>query len=297
MSRSNKFIILACFLFAQNCHAVDAFLDALYWRATETVDWVLTNNLSPPSQIVGYRTMKFDFTSGYRLGVGANSNWDTKFYYTKFRTKAIDSANGDLTSTFLGGKLVQGKTFFYKAGQASLKIDFNMFDFDFAKRFYVNQDLMIRPLLGLRTGWIKQTAITNFQGQTSITETVKNNFSGIGPKAGIEGKFAFYRNNYCTYNISSAFTTSYMFGKWKVSDVLNTSTQETVNIIVGNRKLGALALQAMLGIGIDYKKLSVNLGYEINDWFDQYQVLDDGTGAHNNDLILQGLSLRLTYSF
>lgn len=35
--------------------------------------------------------------------------------------------------------------------------------------------------------------------------------------------------------------------------------------------------------------------YEINDWFEQFQIFDDATGAHNNDLILQGLTVQLAY--
>ena len=38
-------------------------------------------------------------------------------------------------------------------------------------------------------------------------------------------------------------------------------------------------------------------GYEINDWLNQCQIFDDATGPHNNDLILQGLTVSFGCSF
>jgi hypothetical protein len=43
--------------------------------------------------------------------------------------------------------------------------------------------------------------------------------------------------------------------------------------------------------------LAIKAGYEIQDWFNQYQVFDDGTGSHTNDLVLQGLTVRVRYEF
>jgi hypothetical protein len=39
------------------------------------------------------------------------------------------------------------------------------------------------------------------------------------------------------------------------------------------------------------------VGYEFNDWLNQCQIFDDATGPHNNDLIVQGLSVRAGYRF
>ena len=62
-------------------------------------------------------------------------------------------------------------------------------------------------------------------------------------------------------------------------------------------------LQGFMGFGLDFdlqgkcSHLSFKLGYEIQDWFNQYQVFDNGTGAHNNDLLLQGLTLDMRLDF
>ena len=57
-----------------------------------------------------------------------------------------------------------------------------------------------------------------------------------------------------------------------------------------------MAFQAVLGINLKFRSWSATVGYEINDWLNQCQLFDDATGPHNNDLILQGLTLNVGYS-
>lgn len=285
-------------LFSYNCYAWDFFLDAIYWKTTETVDWASTNNLSTPHQIITYKTLEFDPDPGFRVGLGSRGAWDTKLYYTWYYSKATDSASGNINSGFLPGRIVESfNNFFYTAAECSLAIDYKMIDWDLGKSFYITNRLMLRPLLGLRGGWINQTINSNFHGQISVSENITNNFSGIGPKAGIESALVFWRKNKYNFSLSTDFFASYLWGNWKINDTLQDKTPTIFTTTVGNRNLGALTLQALVGVTLDYKYFSMKLGYEIADWFDQYQVMDDGTGAHDNDLIFQGLSLRLSYDF
>jgi len=212
--------------------------------------------------------------------------------YTRFFTQANASTTGHVTSAFLNGKLAEA---IYQAGQVNFTIDFNMFDADLSKRFYASKAITLRPLIGLRGGWINQSVNTAFQGQIDVTEQVKNNFTGFGPKTGIESTWDFYNANDYQLSILSNFTTSYLWGSWDISDVLYGSNSITFDTNVGKRDLGAFTIQGMMGINLDYKHFSVKFGYEIADWFNQYQVLDDASGGHNNDLVLQGITLGLTY--
>lgn len=303
-----RLLIFSCLLFTSSAYAApEIFLDALYWRATETVDWALTNNLTTPNQNITYKTTSFNFKPGFRVGVGYESAWDTKFYYTRYHTNATNSASGNLTSAFLGGKLAQTcfegalpapcASYFFQSGNVNFTIDFNMIDWDFSKRFYPTNALMLRPLIGLEGGWINQSVNTSFQNPVTLAENVTNNFSGVGPKVGIETKFTFLRSHDYQFNLIADFTTAYLWGHWNIKDVLNDNQPQTINIEAKNRNFGSLAVHALMGANLDYKCFSMKLGYEINDWFNQCQIFDDGTGAHNNDLILQGITLRLAYNF
>ncbi|HSX21061.1 MAG TPA: Lpg1974 family pore-forming outer membrane protein [Gammaproteobacteria bacterium] len=277
-------------------NAVNFFADALYWQATETIEWCYNNSLSTPNQIIEYHTMQFNFDPGFRVGVGFDGTFDIKFYYTRFYTKSNATASGNLVSTYLGGKLAQSSTFFH-SGQLAATINFNMFDLDLSKGFTVANSLVLRPVIGLRGGWIDQSVDTSFRGSTSISEYVTNNFRGIGPKAAIETQWWLKRTKNSRWNIFADFTGSYLWGYWQITDVTYQSTGAQVHINSGNRTFGAITLQALVGLEFAYKCLDVQLGYEIVDWFNQFQVLDDGTGAHDNDLILQGLTLQLAYRF
>ena len=172
-----------------------------------------------------------------------------------------------------------------------------MIDWDIGKRFCVTNNLMLRPLIGLEGGWINQTINSSFQGQVNVVENIKNDFSGIGPKLGIESQYNFLNCQDYHFNLMANFAASYLWGHWNIKDVLHNSLPATFEVNVADRNLGALALQALVGVTVDYKCFAMKLGYEISDWFNQCQIYDDATGAHNNDLILQGLTLGVVYSF
>jgi hypothetical protein len=297
----SQLIILSCFLFSSSAYAVyEVFLEPLYWRATETLDWMHSNNLASPNLAIGFQSIRYDFNPGFRVGFGYEGNWDTKLYFTKFDTKGTDSANGNLTTEFIGGRLSQTipATTFYQSGQADFHINFNMLDWNLGKHFDITDSLILRPLIGLEGGVINQTFNTSFQGQAlSISESVKNNFRGIGPKVGIETSLILWRANDFQYSLVANVETSYLMGHWHITDVEKTSTSGSVTVNVADRNFGAVGIQGMIGANVNYKNFSMKLGYEISDWLNQCQIFDDETGTQNNDLVLQGLTLRFSYKF
>lgn len=64
-----------------------------------------------------------------------------------------------------------------------------------------------------------------------------------------------------------------------------------------HRYLGAAVIQGLVGFSLDYNKFMLKLGYEISDWFNQCQIFNNTAVVQNNDLVLQGLTLKLTYVF
>jgi hypothetical protein len=299
-------VLSLCLLGARRACALDFFGDALYWQATETVDWVLNTNRQPSDQFVTYKSTLFNFGPGFRVGVGQQEeDWGTKVYYTHFFTSTTDSASGNLTAAFLGGKEAQppSPTLYFSTGQLYAAINYNIFDWDVGKNYHPAEALTVRPVLGLRGGWINQAINTGFQAQYSVlgtpvaenaAEQMKNNFWGVGPKVGLENSLNLWRGEQSEINCVANFYTAYLLGRWSVSDVTANSTNTTG---VDPRNFGALAFQAILGLNLKYGNWSATVGYEFNDWLNQLQIFDDATGPHNNDLILQGLTLRAGYSY
>jgi hypothetical protein len=309
-------LLIAWLLQAQSAQALDFFADFLYWQATEPVDWTLDTNRFPLDQFVAYETVSFDFTPGFRVGVGQEGQWSTKVYYSHVHTSFADSMSGNLTPAFLGGKLAlsdepKSTPAYFDQGQIEAAVDYNVLDWDLGKPFNSGPSLRVQPLVGLRAAWITQTFDSGFQGEwpdlalsKSMTEHMKNDFWGIGPKIGIENAWNVARGEVCEINCVANFYTAYLLGHWTVKDVTDLSTihdsQTSVSqriVPIDGRDFGAVTFQAVVGINLKYRRWSATAGYEINDWLNQCQIFDDATGPHNNDLILQGLTVNVACSF
>lgn len=271
--------------------------DFLYWKATEVINWAYDNSLSTPTQNITYKSNDFNHKPGFRLGAEYENDWDMGLYYTKYSTKTADSAVGNLKSGFFGGTVgLPTGQLFYNAGSFNININMDMIDWYFGKRFNVAPNLTLHPYIGLEGGWINQSMTAKFQGLYATTERIHNDFSGIGPKFGIDGALNFYQHDQFEASFLAGFSTAYLWGHWDLPDVFTDTSPRTIDVSLSDRNTGALVLQGMMGLGLSYQAYSVKLSYEINDWVAQCQIFDDATGGHNNDLLLQGLTLQAAYS-
>lgn len=292
--------------------SIDIFADALYWYTSETVDWAFTIAPSQNFEKSVYKTISFDWDPGFRVGVGYNMHhdqWDTQFTYTWFQTRATDHGNGLITSGFLAARLSLLEPF--QTGKISFNIRYNMFDWDLGRSFLVSKSLSLRPFIGAKAGWINQTmhmqwTIPNFDGLGflySASENAKNDFRGGGPRAGVNGKWILGNVQRHAFSLIGNFAAAYMWGNWTLQnhfiDVFSTHT----SIPMGNRNFGALMFQALMGFGWDFNfdknrsHFALKVGYEIQDWLNQFQVFTNASGTTNFDLILQGVTLDLRFDF
>lgn len=282
--------------YALDKESFHVFADVLYWKASETVDWAYKNSLSTPEQEIAYQSEDFSFDPGFRIGVGYGNDWDTGVYYTKFSTDTSDSAEGNLKSGFLGGTIgLIGGLPFYDSGQFKMNIDFNMFDWYLGKRFQISPALMLHPVIGLEGGWINQSITADLQGLYISTEKIENNFWGIGPKFGVDGALAFFNKSGYTASFIAEFSTAYLLGHWNLPDTYYDNAPRTIDVSLDDREEGAVVVQGKMGVMLAHESFSISLSYEISDWFNQLQIFDDATGGHDNDLVLQGLTLRVAY--
>lgn len=296
---------------------VDLFADFLYWRATETADWALVLLNSPGEEKVTYKTLLFDWEPAFRVGIGyhmGHDRWDTQFSYTRFETHAsehVKEGPGVINSAFLGAKA--WGTGPYKTAHVKMSIDFNLFDWDLGRSFLVSQALSLRPSIGLKGGWIDQSIRSSWRnpnfddfGSTiilSATEDLENDFYGGGPKSGCDLKWIFGKVHESFFSFFGTFSAAFLWGHWSIRDEFRSNLYFDAKTREADKNFGAVALQALMGVGweTNFRRnrshFAVKLGYEIQDWFNQYLIFDDSTGAQSNDLVLQGLTLDVRLDF
>lgn len=284
-----------CCTSAVNAHNA-VFIDALYWHATEAFDWAYANDEHLPDQSITYKTVAFHYHPSFRIGARSETQYDLELNYTQFYTRSTDAMFGNMISGFLGDRIANFPDgYFFQSGQIEHIIRYNMVDFEIGKPLLLGDRLQHMPMVGIRGGRIYQTAQGNFQGPVSATETIKNNFTGIGPKVALDTQITLYHLSKINIHLIANFAANYLWGHWKITDIYTDSIPGTVSIITPSRNVGAFATQAALGINLQYHNVLLTLSYEIMDWFNQCQFFDNGTGAHSNNLVLQGYTLRMSY--
>lgn len=299
MQSYSRFLILALLFINGSALASGVFLEALEWRATETNNWVYLNSLTVPNQTLNYKTIQFNYSPGIRVGAFYEKEaTDLLFAFTHYYTSTNDSAVGNMQPSFLGSVTAKpAAAYLYSSGQVNQSIKYNILDLDLGKSFHPTEIIMLHPILGLMGGWIDQNINAQYQGSTSSNEQIVNDFKGIGPKFGVDTEINLLSYHNVQPNLFASVAASYLAGYWNIRDTTSVIPVKNIAVTGSNPHMGAVTLQGAIGFKFDYKKLQVKLAYEINDWRDQCQFFDNDTGAHNNDLILQGLTLGITYKF
>lgn len=292
-------------------NTVDLFAKMLYWYTSETVDWAYTQSYPPNSVQTTYQTFVFNWAPGFSAGLGYNmghDQWDTRASYTWFQSKATGQASGSVTSAFLAARLSFLEP--YSMGKVRLDLQYNMFDWDLGRTFSVSKSLSLRPDIGLKGGWINQMIHSSWATPHllnlfffSAIENVKQRFYGAGPKGGAEGKWYFGNPQKHSLSLIGKFEASYLWGHWSIRDRFIDDLATVITVNTSDRNFGSLVLYSFMGFGWDCNlnenrsHIGLTLGYEIEDWLNQFQAFTNASGSQNNDLILQGLHFGLNVDF
>lgn len=296
-------------------NTLDFFAKAFYWYPSETLDWAFTLNHTDHSVDTAYRSLVFNWAPGFSVGFGTNmeyDQWDARASYTWFNAKASDQTTGPVTSAFLGARTTLIELFeLFSTGKAKLNLLYNMFDIDLGRGFFISDYFSIRPMIGIKGGWITQKIYThwtipNFILTSSLlkaSENLEQHFQGGGPKGGVTGKWFFgsFENHF--FSLVSQFEAGYLWGHWSIDDTFVDNLNTIVFVDTTDRNFGALFLHSFLGLGwdcnfnCDQSHIAFQIGYEIEDWFNHLQIFTNTSGSQNNDLILQGLNCSLNIDF
>ena len=291
--------------------SINVFAEALYWYTSETVDWAFTLKSNQNSVKTTYKTFVFDWAPGFRIGLGYNfeyDQWDTRAGYTWFQSKAEDHTTGPVTPAFLAARLSFLEPF--SKGRARLDLHYNIFDWDLGRFFSVSKSLSFRPSIGLKGGWIRQKirsswTTPNLLGFFFLTasENLKQTFQCGGPKGGLIGKWSFGDIRKHAFSLIGQFEVGYLWGHWSIRDKYVDNLATVIRVKTSDRNFGSFVLHSFIGFGWDCNfnqdrtHFGLKFGYEIEDWFNQLQIFTDASGSQNNNLILQGLNLGISFDF
>lgn len=306
----------------------DAFASFLFWTAREIgadcwAEVITTNGSVSSNDLIA---LNFGWDPGFKIGLGYGMDydqWDTQAYFTWFHTHSKDriaSEPGTVHSAFMGnfwvsnpeGAGLSGPS--YQFASIDWAIQFNMFDWELGRNFWVSQSLALRPFLAAKGGWIHQLIRSTWQNPTftglsdpipfSIgKETVENNFWGIGPAAGVNMQWNLAAFTHHSLYLFGDFSGALMWGHWSFGDVFNNDAQEEVRVTVKDVNGGATMVRSFMGLEwrseFDQKQyqFSTKLGYEAQFWLDQLQFYSFIGGTLNNALTLQGGTVEFSLDF
>ncbi len=290
------------------CGSWDVFGDFLVWYASEetSATWANVFKTSITQvltfvDVVDEQLIAFDWDYGFRAGVGYHmeyDQWDTQLYDSWFQTKAqksIPDGPPALITTiipeFFNG-FINGDT----ARSASIKwdLDYNMFDWELGRSYWVSRGLSLRPFIGLKGGWINQTIHSRWDlADFKATEDLKNDFWGVGPSGGINTKWNLGSSSVSFLNLFGDFSAATMWGTWKCKDVYHNPLPTTISLNLEPMSLGSLMLRGFMGIGwdVDFNNgshFSTRAGFETQIWINQLRIPTLQQLLLHGDLTLQG---------
>ncbi len=273
--------------------------DAIYWKAFEGgTDYVAAPNSS--------KRFDFNWSWGLKLEMGYHldhDGWDLAGHYTWFHDKATrhDGNPGDdnLTPLF--------PTYYTNTASTARgvwNLNVNDADLGLQKSYFLSRQFALTPIAALRTTWINQAVNATYTSPTETTVTGKNDFWGIGPKAGLGTRLYINRN----WNFFAQAAGSLLYSEFDVLATTITSGSTTV-LLKGDLHRIVPAIQAGLGFGWEMNfcddgyHIAANVSYETQYWWRQNELFSYINPSAplvkrlGEDLGLHGLTMNLLFDF
>ncbi len=259
----------------------------------------------------------FDWDFGFRTGVGYNLEhdaWDWYLNFTWFQADASDSVcrpkNGGLLPQ-KGFSVIESA----KKIRSHWNVHYYVLDFELGRRYFVSKFLAFRPQFGIESAWICQRRRYMFRqdldpstGITGQNIYGKNNFWGIGPRAGVEGTWYFDRHFSLMAAVNGALQWGCFDDHLKETELTSGGKVRFVDVdgdfhtLVPNVQM-ALGFSWASPINEGKNQLGIRLSYEFQYWWRQNQFLNEQQFNATNfqhesmDLTLNGATLDVRFDF
>jgi hypothetical protein len=309
-------------------------LDFIWWKAVVggmeyAFSGVVDNGsaVSPFGASTGKGNVEkpdFKFQPGFKAGIGVNldhDGWDLFAQYTYLSSPTETSNVGSNPISGVGATNLQ-TVYFNDNAMLSIplvnascvwKQNFSVVDFELGRDYFISRYLTLRPLTGLKTGWINETSkvsmvpTTTVQPDgastnkpTSIVLTYRQNMWGIGVRTGLNAGWHVTKN----WSFYNDFTFTAFWADFKINQ-----KQDMVEPIGGaqTHQFTHESLQTVIpvleaGLGLSFitwweqsrYRFEARAGWEQQIWldFNHFMTLG-GTG----NFTLQGLTVKAALNF
>lgn len=299
----------------------------IYWQARDygfeiaTLTSPNSSNLLDTSRNIKY--INFDFHPGFKLGFSTslhNDDWNFFLDYTRFYSKNHGSASVHNTnvSGFLSSSWILGTSFNAPSFiEGKWILDYNIFDSNISRTFFVGKKLIFATHLGLRSGWIDQkfNSFSLVQNRNNLNQVIndysncRSNSWTIGPRLGLNTS---WKINY-GFKIFNTIATSLLYQHFNTKIRFFVPTNRYINSQISTSKniTNRIIPNIDTSIGISWEK-SINNRYhfEILSSYDfqylwnqnQIRSLADVSGSFSTffpieDLMIQGLTISAKFDF
>lgn len=301
------FLLINVLSLAANADSFTMFGDTLIWHASQETSSTWANIVSKPaSHIIDFdaTNVDYDWNVGFRGGIeyqNKPNNIDSKLYWTHFfanTNSQISLAEQILLPEFFSGFV---STNYFFGANLDWKLNLNMLDLELGRKINLGKSVTIRSVVGVKGGTIKQTANCAWRADIyTATEQITNNYSGIGPKFGVDSAWNIYKS----LNLIGNFSSTFMYGQWKLNDVYSRPeaafglvTPTTITTSLHKSQLGTIVFEYFMGMEWKYiSKFNINLqlGYEMQFWTNQLRLPTFQQLPVHGDLTLQGATCHIS---
>ncbi|MES2121997.1 MAG: Lpg1974 family pore-forming outer membrane protein, partial [Chlamydiota bacterium] len=228
-----------------NGYGFFATADFLWWKLFEFQDDYVFDNKHSIGALPfkgDVKHMDFKWEPGFRVGLGYvfdYDGWDIKLNFTDYKTNAHQhkhASNSGFLVPLWGYETVELTKL-----RAKWKVQFYELDLVLGRDFFVSKSLAFHPFFGLASAWINQqrsSHMTLVLGDTAKLRS-KNNFWGIGPRAGVDGQFFMGRHFSLCGSIAGALLWGRIHGHEK-------EHIDTIDVNIYNEKLNARRMSPMV---------------------------------------------------
>jgi len=263
----------------------------------------------------------FEFDPGFRVGLGYNfdyDNWDLHAYYTWHYTYPKTSESvGSLGENFVLGlfaltPVTQSVLTYqiFNEGKSNWQLQFNSWDLEMGRNFYVSKNLALHPVAGIKGALIRQHLMARYNSESLIgggqvllnaSHHAKTRYWGIGPKLGVFGEWELGKG----FSINADVHGALLYGQFNTRAA---QAGQFVNGLLYSLRVDddfyRLRPMAYCNIGLEWGRcfwdwmfFSIHIGWEAQYWWQQMEFLSYKDITPDGDLSLTGMNVGFRFDF